>query len=328
MTDPLDALREPIVPVDPDPAFAAELRARLERALLGQPDNTEASDRRGDVMTAPTAPVNVREPTLTPYLAVDDARRALDWYVAVFGAERRGEPYIMDDDRIGHAELLIGGSVLMLADEYPELGLIGPNARGGVSQSLHLLVPDVDATVERAVAEGGRLERAPDDQPYGRTGTITDPFGHRWMVQTPPAQQAAAAEQAEPAGQAGPAEPAGPAAPPTPKHGDIGYLTITVPDAERAKEFYGAVLGWRYSPGRVADGWQVEGPNPSVGLWGGQERVEVQLCYRVDDLDAALEQVRARGGEAEEPTSQPYGRLVECVDNQGARFQLWQPGES
>ena len=81
------------------------------------------------------------------------------------------------------AEVELDGDVLMLADEFPELGLVGPHTRGGVSQSLHLTVRDVDAVVARAVAAGGRLDREPADTPHGRTGVVVDPAGHRWMVQ-------------------------------------------------------------------------------------------------------------------------------------------------
>ncbi len=179
MTDPLDVLREPLPPVDPDPAFANALRARLERAVL---------ELRGDTMSTTSSATDTAElawgPALAPYIAVDDARRALEWYGEVFDAERRGEPYVMPDGRIGHAELGIGDAVLMLADEYPEEGLLGPKARGGPSMSLHVQVPDVDATVQRAVALGAELTRPVTDQPYGRMGVFVDPFGHRWNIAT------------------------------------------------------------------------------------------------------------------------------------------------
>ena len=106
-----------------------------------------------------TGTTSAQQHSLAPYLAVADARAALDWYTRVFAAKRRGEPYVMEDGRIGHAELVIGDSALMLADEYPELGLRGPKAHGGVSVSLTLQVPDVDATVE--LARRGRGARLP-----------------------------------------------------------------------------------------------------------------------------------------------------------------------
>lgn len=240
-------------------------------------------------------------PALAPYIAVDDARRALEWYVEVFDAERRGEPYVMPDGRIGHAELGIGDAVLMLADEYPEEGLLGPKARGGPSMSLHVQVSDVDATVQQAVALGAELTRPVADQPYGRTGVFVDPFGHRWMVMTPPRSATRA------------------------RHGDAVYVSLGLPDDQRAKDFYGAVLGWRFCAGNLPGRWHVEKPTPMTGLRGGQDPPEVVLCYRVAHLDAAVARVRELGGRAEDPTVQPYGRLAECEDNQGLRFQLFEP---
>ena len=246
-----------------------------------------------------------QEPSLAPYLAVADARSALDWYARVFAAEPRSEPFVMEDGRIGHAELAIGDSVLMLADEYPELGLRGPKAHGGVSVSLAVRVPDVDATVERALALGAELVYPVSDQDYGRRGAITDPYGHRWLISAagpPPAPPPAAA----------------------PRRGDLAYATLAVPDDEAAKVFYGAVLGWRFSAGQVDRGWNIDGTSPPAGLWGGQQTPGLEPCYAVDDVDAALGEVRARGGRAQEPTDQSYGRLAECTDDQGMRFQLWQ----
>jgi predicted enzyme related to lactoylglutathione lyase len=99
-----------------------------------------------------------------------------------------------------------------------------------------------------------------------------------------------------------------------------------VADDERAKEFYGAVLGWRFSPGTVEHGWQVTDVQPMVGLWGDpSQRPEIQLCYRVADVQAAAGRVREHGGVAGDVQRKPYGLLVECIDDQGAHFQLWQP---
>lgn len=284
MSDPLQALRQPATAIDPDPGFAADLRARLQRALL---------EPTGASMT--TTQQSASQHALTPYLGVSDARRAIDWYVEVFDGQQRGEPYVMPDGSIGHAEVVLAGALLMLAE--------GPQDRGGSSFSLHLQVPDVDATLRRAVATGAELTRPPADYEYGRNGVIVDPFGHRWIVAS-----------LEP----GPEAPSG-------RHGDVAYLTLGVPDAERAKAFYGAVLGWRFTPGSVPEGWQVEGVTPGAGMWGGQRPPELQLCYQVDDVAAGVLRVRAAGGQAREPEAKPYGRLAECEDDQGIRFQLWQP---
>jgi PhnB protein len=120
----------------------------------------------------------------TPYLIVDGAAKALDFYKQVFGAtERMRMPG--PGGKVGHAEIDIGDSVIMLADEHPEMGARGPRAFGGAAVSLHLYVPDVDATVKKAVAAGAKLLRPVEDKFYGdRMGTIEDPFGHHWHVST------------------------------------------------------------------------------------------------------------------------------------------------
>jgi len=292
--DPFWALGEPITPVDPDPAFAAELRSRLERALLAPEGRT--------AMTTPT--VDTVQHTLGSYIAVNDARSALDFYARAFGARRRGEPIVMEDGRIGHAELAIGDSVLMMADEFGEIGLLSPRTRGGPSQSLYLRVstPDVvDAIVRDAVEAGARLERAAADYDYGRNAVVVDPSGHRWMI----ASSSAAA--------------------PTGRHGDLAYLSHAVADTARARAFYGAVLGWTFSAGRVKDGWQIQGTSPPAGMHGGAAAPGIEPVYQVDDLAAALTAVRDHGGQAGEPQQQPYGRIAECIDDQGTHFQLLQP---
>jgi uncharacterized glyoxalase superfamily protein PhnB len=120
---------------------------------------------------------------LVPYIAVLDARSAIAGYGRVLGAVERTEAVVMPDGRVGHAELDIGGSVLFLADEFPEIGLAAPRTRGGASASLHLTVPDPDAVVDRAREAGWEVERSVADQPAGRGGVVIDPSGHRWMIQ-------------------------------------------------------------------------------------------------------------------------------------------------
>jgi PhnB protein len=121
---------------------------------------------------------------IIPYLHVKGAARAIDFYRQAFGAEetlRLSET----EGRIGHAEIQIGGARLMLADEYPEHGILSPQSLGGTSMTLHLTVPDVDAFAGRAVAAGARLTRPVQDQLYGeRTCKLEDPFGHSWHVAT------------------------------------------------------------------------------------------------------------------------------------------------
>jgi PhnB protein len=123
-------------------------------------------------------------PRLCPYLYIDGASAAIDFYKEVFGATERlrmGGP----DGRVGHAELQVGNSVVMLADVHPEMGIKGPQSYGGSPVSLSLYVGDVDATVAKAAELGATVTRPLEDRFYGdRTAQIEDPFGHTWSIQT------------------------------------------------------------------------------------------------------------------------------------------------
>jgi len=122
--------------------------------------------------------------SVTPYIVVEGAARAIEFYKQAFGAT---EVFSMDgpDGRVAHAEIKIGDSHVMLGDESPEMGARGPQSYGGSPVSLMLYVEDVDATVGRASEAGATLKRPVADQLYGdRTGGVTDPFGHFWYVAT------------------------------------------------------------------------------------------------------------------------------------------------
>ena len=120
----------------------------------------------------------------TPYLAVREATHALDFYRDAFGAEETSR-MMQPDGRVGHAEFMVGEAHFMLSDEFPEMGVKSPLALGGSPVTLHLYVGDVDAFVAKAVAGGATVLRAVEDQFYGdRSGTLVDPFGHRWMIAT------------------------------------------------------------------------------------------------------------------------------------------------
>lgn len=299
MTDPFEALRSPVRPVDPDPAFATRLRTRVERAL---------SLPRGVVVSTTTLdqpnPTGTGTATrLTPYLAVSDAHRALQWYAEVFDGRINGDPIVMPDGRIGHAEIDIGGATIYLSDQHPELGVVAPQAGQGVAVSLHAEVADVDTLTDRAVAAGATLEQAPGDNPYGRIAVVRDPFGHRWMFNT---------VTPVPAG----AEPL--------QEGDIAYVSWWVPDAGRAAAFFADVLGWRYEGDVAAASNRVAGATPRHGLLGGQQRSTLFLCFAVQDVQAATERVRDAGGQADEPVEQPYGLIADCVDDQGMPFALYE----
>lgn len=351
-------------------------------------------------------------PAALPYLTVGDARAAIDWYRDAFGAELDGEPIVMDDGRIGHAELRITGGVLYLADEFAEMGLRAPTP-GTTSVSLMLQVPDTDAALLRARRGGAAVERQPYEAHGSRTATIRDPFGHRWMLSGPvrgpirpgdvgyvqlcapdPDRAATfyahvlgwtydgrditntverigissgedstlvccyavtdltAAQTAITAagGRIGaprrfpvgdgvaatgpdgglfgiyvpdPAQPrpllngAGP--------GELSYLTYQVGESAVFREFYAAVLGWTFEPGRVRDGWQIAGTHPMAGVAGGSARAVNAPMWTVADIDAAVARVREAGGTVvTEPARAPYGVMAECTDDQGGRFYLGQ----
>jgi predicted enzyme related to lactoylglutathione lyase len=409
MTDPLQVLNAEDAPVQPDPTFAARLRARLESTLSFQPGT------QGVVMSETTAAVAAPpRPAALPYLTVGDARAAIAWYREAFGAEVVGEPIVMDDQRIGHAELRIADGLLYLADEFPEIGLRAPTP-GATSVSLMLHVADTDAVLARARGRGAEVEREPYEAHGSRSATIRDPFGHRWMLSGPvgelirpgdlgyvrvcapdadraaafyaavlgwtydgerrevtntvepigisaqqkstlfccyavadlaAAQAAIAAagggvitarrfpvgdglEATDPAGdlfgvylpepgrRRPPLNGAGP--------GELSYVTHEVGDSARSREFYAAVLGWTFEPGRVEDGWQVDGTQPMAGLAGGAPRNCAVPMWTVADIEAAVVRVREAGGAViSEPAPQPYGLMAECADDQGGRFYLGQ----
>ena len=121
---------------------------------------------------------------VTPYLSVRGAADAIEFYKKAFGAAevmRMPGP----EGKLGHAEIRIGASRIMLSDEYPEMDFTGPETRGGTTVHLHVYVKDVDRTIARAEAAGGKVIRAVEDRFYGdRTGSIQDPFGHVWHFAT------------------------------------------------------------------------------------------------------------------------------------------------
>jgi len=120
----------------------------------------------------------------TPYLIVKGAARALAYYKKAFGATELMR-FEGPGDKIGHAEIKIGDSIIMVADEHPEMGARSPETIGGSPVGLCLYVPDVDAQFSQAIAAGGKEVRPVKDQFYGdRSGTLTDPFGHQWTIST------------------------------------------------------------------------------------------------------------------------------------------------
>jgi predicted enzyme related to lactoylglutathione lyase len=417
--DPLTALHGDELPVTPDPAFAARLRARLESALT-LPANAEGVVMSGtDTAIAElnsTSSTARQRPAAIPYLAVADARAAIAWYVDALGATVIGEPIVMDDGRVGHAELSLGDGVLYLADEFPELGLKAPAPQVN-SVSLMLQVADADAALKRARDLGATVIQETQESYGSRGATIIDPSGHRWMLSgpmtggpvqikhgdvgyvslwTPDAERAAvfygrvlgwtydrqtnqvtnttlptgifavdgpqtmlccyAVDNLEGARQAiidgggepgreiefefgtvlDAVDPAGAAfavfkpAPGTPRPalngtgpGELSYITYFTENSADFRSFYSRVLHWTFESGRIEDGWAVEGSHPMAGIAGGNTQSSTVPMWTVEDIDAAVERVRAAGGTViEEPSTQSYGKSALCTDDQGARFYL------
>jgi PhnB protein len=150
-------------------------KAKKSRAKAG---------RRAPAKKAKVQPIPKGYHDVTPYLSVRGAAGAIEFYKKAFGAAevmRMPGP----EGKLGHAEIRIGGSRVMLSDEYPEMDFLGPLARGGSAVHLHVYVKDVDRVIERAVAAGAKLLRAVEDKFYGdRSGSVQDPFGHVWHLAT------------------------------------------------------------------------------------------------------------------------------------------------
>ena len=304
MTDPFEALREPVRPAAPDHGFAARLRQELASEVFAFPGGTMSQQAVEPQAQAQAAREPARAPALTPYIMVSDARRAMDWYVQVLGARRRGEPIVNADGTIGHAELGIGDAVLMLAepsDLWPDVPVRAPDSPTTFSHTLHLEVDNVDAVTERAARNGAAVERPPNDEFYGRRAAIVDPFGHRWILLRPQARSSRLSQ------------------------GDVANVTMTARDPDRAREFYEHVLQVPFAAAHPGT-WRTDQVSPPLGIRPTRDgEPQVQLTYRVDDIAAAVERVRAAGGRADEPRRMPFGLHAECTDDQGTIFRLVQP---
>jgi len=308
MADPFSVLRAPVTPADPDPAFAARLRARLERAL-DLPEGVAVSDT-GAIRQPHPAPVAATRRRGASEVADDQAQsgaraprpgdigyaslwipdigRAAAFYAAVFG-------WAYEPSHNPRARQVPGVA--------PPQGLWGGQPRSTLFCSY--VVDDAGAAAARVRAAGGQAGE-PIERPYGVVAECTDNQGTRFAVHQYPAA----------AGAAGPGAAA--------RDGDLAYITFEVADSRLARDFYGAVLGWRFAPGRIADGWQVEGTTPMAGLSGGHAEATTVPMWRVADLRAAVGRVRAAGGTATEPRQEPYGLTADCADDQGTRFYLGQ----
>jgi PhnB protein len=123
--------------------------------------------------------------TLTPYLTCRDAAGAIEFYKQAFGAVQKGDVMKGPDGKVMHAELRIGDSLIMVADEFPQWGSLSPQSIGGSGMGLHIYVEDVDSAFDRAIGAGGVVEMPVMDMFWGdRYGKLVDPFGHKWSVAT------------------------------------------------------------------------------------------------------------------------------------------------
>jgi uncharacterized glyoxalase superfamily protein PhnB len=300
-SDPFEMLREPIAPVAPRHSFTAELKRRVADQLGITPV------RKPQLEVREYTPARLH--SMTPYLSCLDAAAAIEWYQTVFDAVLLGDPIIMDDGSVGHAELRVGDSVFMMAGEFPAENHLSPETLGGSTAAFQIYVPDADETYERAVAYGATALR-PLAENYGaRQGTIRDPFGHRWFVCT--------ALQADDV----PVEDA-----PGRRFGDVGYVTLEVPDGERAQRFYEALFGWTLHASGEPGSFHISSITPPAGIHGSpQHEPDVRLFFRVDDIEATAARIRELGGEVLTMTSYDSGGNAECVDDQGLRFDLFRP---
>lgn len=300
---PLDALRAPIIPLAPDPAFAATLRARLERILATPETDSPPTEEEvpmprtqvtGEVLLRDGLSRNGTRTGDISYisLGIPHLDRAKAFYGRVLGwrfATGRQDP--------------AGGQV---DDVIPQIGLwSGPQLSGRVTHGavLAFRVEDLDEAIAAVRAHGGTATDA-RREPYGLTANCTDNQGlDFYLHQLPPPGREAPENGGLP--------------------GDVSYVTVLVADGGLAQEFYGAVLGWRFSPTGRPDGWSVEGPRPQVGLAGGRaDDAGVVLSYQVADLAEAVSRVREAGGSATDPAERPYGLESSCTDDQGTPFYL------
>lgn len=246
----------------------------------------------GETGATMTKPVTI-EPTATnagdlvySALWLPDVARAEAFYRAVLGWD------------VVREELPNGRQIHGVT---PPMGLWGAEP-GGTLRLCHA-VDDMHAAVATVRAAGGTADE-PEHRPYGLFSRCVDNQGMGFALQEAPRASRGPLSR--------------------PGQGELLYLTVNVPDSARFRDFYGALFGWTFTPGRVADGWAVHGVTPMTGLRGGAERPVVVPMYGVRDVVAAVAAVRAAGGTATEPEDQPYGTTSDCTDDQGLPFYLGQ----
>ena len=294
MTHPLDALRAPIVPIAPDPGFAADLRARLQ-ALL-EPNSKEPA--MSTELT--TRPRNGSRHGDVSYisLGLPDLARGRAFYRAVLG-------WHFSPGSSHHGA--------QVDDVVPMMGLwdgeqpAGGRVHGAV---LGFRVDDITAAVAAVRAYGGTIGD-PHREPYAMAAEGVDDQGIPIFLHEMPSVGSMTGDVHV----NGKVE------------GDVSYLTMVVPDLEAAHVFYGGVLAWTFTIGR-AGGAQVTGVTPQIGMTTQPDAAPatpgVIVGYRVDDIGAAVGRVREAGGQARDAEQRPYGVESLCADDQGTPFYLHQ----
>jgi predicted enzyme related to lactoylglutathione lyase len=235
-------------------------------------------------------------------LWVHDVQRAADFFGSLLGwtlAPDSG-PY----RQVSGQSMAQGLSELrQVAGYLAEIGMPSPPPTLPTAHVV-FVVDNLAAALERVRAAGG-WAGAPRRESYGLVAGCTDDQDVPFSLHEMPGGMPAPRPRPE-------------------RQGDVVYLTFEVVDSTRARAFFGSVLDVQFSPGRVADGWNIANIVPMSGLSGGHARATMVPMYRVDDIAAAVARVRALGGAATDPEVQPYGVTSDCRDDQGTRFYLGQ----
>jgi predicted enzyme related to lactoylglutathione lyase len=297
-TDPLDVLRAPVTPLAPDPAFAAELRDRWARAMLAP-----TSREHGPSAEMTTRPRNgVRHGDVSYVtLGLPDLVRGRAFYGAVLG-------WHFSPGSTEHGAQ-VDGIVPMVGLSDGELPA-GGRAHGAV---LGFRVDDITTAVAAVRAHDGTISD-PHREEYAMAAEGHDDQGIPFYLHELPsvAGDSLLGDRQFHNGDV---------------EGDVSYLTMVVPDLDAAHAFYGGVFGWTFDIGR-AGGAQVTGVAPQIGMTtqpeAGPVTPGVIMCYRVDDIAAAIRRVRDAGGRAREVVHRPYGLESLCADDQGTTFYLHQ----
>jgi uncharacterized glyoxalase superfamily protein PhnB len=184
MADPLERLRLPDAPIAPSAPFANDLRRRVQAALGLTPPPPSPGGAMPATDTKPSYQPAAYHSVVT-YITVSDFEAARAFYETALDGRLTYEPIIMDDGRVGHAEMTFGDTVIMISEEFPDIGVLSPTTIGGTPFMLTYYVPDADEMWQRAVDAGATPLRPVELQFYGaRSGQFIDPFGMRWSVST------------------------------------------------------------------------------------------------------------------------------------------------